>query len=119
MAALRPPSGTQRRLWLLRRRRQNAGLGVHREQAVDVLHVFDIQRAGGLFQQQAVARDHPTREALLHRLQSLMHERVMHAPLLERAVLYGVGPRVAEPAIGLIPLLTFAAPYEEMRLKRP
>ena len=72
-----------------------------------------------LFQQQAVARDHPTREALLHRLQSLMHERVMHAPLLERAVLYGVGPRVAEPAIGLIPLLTFAAPYEEMRLKRP
>jgi hypothetical protein len=43
----------------------------------------------------------------------------MHAPLLERAVLYGVGPRVAEPAIGLIPLLTFAAPYEEMRLKRP
>ena len=72
-----------------------------------------------LFQQQAVARDHPTREALLHRLQSLMHERVMHAPLLERAVLYGVGPRVDEPAIGLIPLLTFAAPYEEMRLKRP
>jgi len=44
---------------------------------------------------------------------------VMHAPLLERAVLYGVGPRVDEPAIGLIPLLTFAAPYEEMRLKRP
>jgi hypothetical protein len=34
-------------------------------------------------------------------------------------VLYGVGLRVAEPAIGLIPLLTFAAPYEEMRLKRP
>jgi peptide/nickel transport system substrate-binding protein len=72
-----------------------------------------------LFQQQAVARDRPTREALLHQLQSLMHERVMHAPLLERAVLYGVGPRVAEPAIGRIPLLTFAAPYEEMRLKRP
>jgi ABC-type transport system substrate-binding protein len=72
-----------------------------------------------LFQQQAVARDHSTREALLHRLQSLMHERVMHAPLLERAVLYGVGPRVAEPAIGLIPLVSFPAPYEEMRLKRP
>ena len=29
-------------------------LGIDREQAVDVLHVVDVQRAGGLFQQQAV-----------------------------------------------------------------
>jgi hypothetical protein len=43
----------------------------------------------------------------------------MHAPLLERVALYGVGPRVAEPAVGLIPLYPLAAPYEEMRLKRP
>ena len=49
----------------------------------------------------------------------VLHERVRHAPLLERAVLVGVGPRVEEPAIGLIPLVSFTAPYEEMRLKRP
>jgi peptide/nickel transport system substrate-binding protein len=72
-----------------------------------------------LFQHQAVERDRTTREALLHHLQSLMHERVMHAPLRERAALYGVGPRVEEPAIGLIPLFPFPAPYEDMRLKRP
>jgi peptide/nickel transport system substrate-binding protein len=72
-----------------------------------------------LFQQQAVERDRTTREALLHRIQALMHERVMHAPLLERAALHGVGARVEEPAVGLIPLAPFAAPYEEMRLKRP
>jgi hypothetical protein len=48
-----------------------------------------------------------------------MHERLMHAPLLERAALHGVGPRVEEPAVGLIPLVPFAGPYEEMRLKRP
>ena len=72
-----------------------------------------------LFQQQAVARDRSTREALLHRLQALMHERVMHAPLQERTLLFGVGPRVDEPALGLIPLFTFAAPYEAIRLKRP
>ena len=72
-----------------------------------------------LFQQQAVERDRPTRERLLHRMQALMHERVMHAPLLERVTLYGVGPRVAEPAVGLIPLYPLAAPYEEMRLKQP
>ena len=72
-----------------------------------------------LFQQQAVERDRPTREGLLHRMQALMHERVMQAPLLERMALYGVGPRVAEPAVGLIPLYPLPAPYEEMRLKRP
>jgi peptide/nickel transport system substrate-binding protein len=72
-----------------------------------------------LFQHQAVERDRPTREALLHRLQSLMHERVMHAPLLERVALHGVGPRVEEPAVGLIPLYPLPAPYEEMRLKQP
>ena len=71
-----------------------------------------------LFQQQAVERNRTAREALLHRIQSLMHERVMHAPLFEPVVLHGVGPRVEEPAIGFIP---FPVPilYEEMRLKRP
>lgn len=72
-----------------------------------------------LFQQQAAERDRATREALLHRLQSLMHARVMHGPLLERAALHGVGPRVEEPAVGLISLVPFPGPYEEMRLKRP
>ena len=72
-----------------------------------------------LFQQQAAERDRATREGLLHRMQSLMHERVMHAPLLERVALHGVGPRVEEPAVGFIPLVPFAGPYEEMRLKQP
>jgi peptide/nickel transport system substrate-binding protein len=72
-----------------------------------------------LFQQQAAERDRVTREGLLHRMQSLMHERVMHAPLLERVALHGVGPRVEEPAVGFIPLVPFAGPYEEMRLKQP
>jgi peptide/nickel transport system substrate-binding protein len=72
-----------------------------------------------LFEQQAAERDRTRREALLHRMQALMHERVLHAPLLERVALHGVGPRVEEPAIGRIPLVPFAGPYEEMRLKRP
>jgi len=72
-----------------------------------------------LFQQQTAERARATREALLQQMQSLMYERVMHAPLLERVALHGVGPRVEEPAVGLIPLVPFAGPYEEMRLKRP
>jgi peptide/nickel transport system substrate-binding protein len=71
-----------------------------------------------LFQQQAGERDHTAREALLHRMQALMHERVMHAPLFEPQVLHGVGPRVEESTIGFLP---FPLPmlYEEMRLKQP
>ncbi|PYO02980.1 MAG: hypothetical protein DMD91_02395 [Candidatus Rokuibacteriota bacterium] len=72
-----------------------------------------------LFRQQAQERDRKKREALLHQIQRLMHERVMHAPIFEPATLHGVGPRVAEPAIGLSPQLYFAAPYEDIRLKKP
>jgi peptide/nickel transport system substrate-binding protein len=72
-----------------------------------------------LFRQQAVERDRGKREALLHQIQRLMHERVMHAPIFDSVPLHGVGPRVEEPAVGLNPLLYFTAPYEEMRLKTP
>jgi peptide/nickel transport system substrate-binding protein len=72
-----------------------------------------------LFRTQAQERDRKKREAMLHQIQRLMHERVMHAPIFEPATLHGVGPRVEEPAIGLNPLLYFAAPYEDMRLKKP
>ena len=72
----------------------------------------------GLFQQQAVERDRGKRQALLHQIQRLMHERVMHAPIYEPATVHGIGPRVVEPAVGLNQLLYFTAPYEEMRLKK-
>jgi peptide/nickel transport system substrate-binding protein len=72
-----------------------------------------------LFRQQAQERDRKKREAMLHQIQRLMHERVMYAPIFEPATLHGIGPRVAEPAVGLNPLLYFAAPYEDMRLKKP
>jgi ABC-type transport system substrate-binding protein len=72
-----------------------------------------------LFRQQALERDRAKREALLHQLQRLMQEQVMHAPLAEPAALHGVGPRVEEPGVGLIPLFAYFGPYEEMRLKKP
>src|SRR3989441_8478673 len=72
-----------------------------------------------LFRSQAQERDRKKREAMLHQIQRLMHERVMFAPIFEPATLHGVGPRVEEPAIGLSPQLYFAAPYEDMRLKKP
>jgi peptide/nickel transport system substrate-binding protein len=71
-----------------------------------------------LFRRQAQERDRARREALLHQLQRLMQERVMHAPLAEPAALHGVGPRAEEPGVGLIPLFAYFGPYEEMRLKK-
>jgi peptide/nickel transport system substrate-binding protein len=72
-----------------------------------------------LFRQQANERDRRKREAILHQIQRLMYERVMHAPIFEPATLHGIGPRVEEPAVGLNSVLYFTAPYEDMRLKRP
>jgi peptide/nickel transport system substrate-binding protein len=71
-----------------------------------------------LFRQQAQERDRKKREALLHQIQRWMHERVMFGPIFEPATLHGVGPRVEEAAIGLNTQLYFAAPYEDMRLKK-
>jgi peptide/nickel transport system substrate-binding protein len=72
----------------------------------------------GLFREQAVEVDAKKREALLHRIQQLMHERVMFAPILEPAFLSGYGTRVDEPAFGLIAGHPFSSPYEDVRLRR-
>jgi peptide/nickel transport system substrate-binding protein len=69
-----------------------------------------------LYQQQARERDRATREAVLHRIQQLTVERVMFAPIVNLRGLMGVGSRVAEHAINVIPLYPFPAP-ENMRLK--
>jgi len=71
----------------------------------------------GLIREQSTEIDRGKREAILHRVQQLMHEKVMYAPLLELAIPGGYGPRVAESAIGLITHMSSSAPYEELRLK--
>jgi peptide/nickel transport system substrate-binding protein len=70
-----------------------------------------------LFKQQSVERDRQKREALLHAIQRLMHERAMYAPLYELVWPNGVGPRVAESGFGLIPFYYYTGPYEDIRLK--
>ena len=72
-----------------------------------------------LFHQQARERDRRKREAILHQIQRLAHERVMYAPIFEPATLHGVGPRVEEAGVGLNPMLYFTSPWEDMRLRKP
>jgi peptide/nickel transport system substrate-binding protein len=72
-----------------------------------------------LYRQQARETDRKKREALLHQIQQTLHERVRFAPLYDYIWPSGIGPRVAEPALMLIDPYPWAAPLEEVRLKKP
>lgn len=71
-----------------------------------------------LFKQQDVETDRTKREALLHQIQRLMHERVMYGPIWLYFWPSGIGPRVEEPAMMLINPYPWAAPLEDVRLKK-
>ena len=71
----------------------------------------------GLFSEQANELDPKRREATLHRLQQLVHDKVMVAPIWLNAGMNGLGPRVEESGIGLITGYIFSAPYEDVKLK--
>ena len=55
---------------------------------------------------------------ILHQIQRLAHERVMHAPLWELGFLNAIGPRVEESGLGLIALHPYSAPYEDLKLRK-
>ncbi len=70
----------------------------------------------GLFSEQAAERDRGKREAILHKIQQLVHERALYAPIWQLSFLNGVGARVAESGLGLIPGHAYSAPYEDVKL---
>lgn len=70
-----------------------------------------------LFEQQSTETKRAGREAILHRMQQLIHERSIYAPIWQLAFLNGQGPRVEESGLGLISGHPYSAPYENLRLK--
>src|SRR5262245_16544595 len=70
-----------------------------------------------LFRDQAGELDRKKRETLLHRIQQLMHDKVMYLPIWQLSMLQGYGPGVAESGFGLIADYPWAAPYEDLKLK--
>ena len=70
-----------------------------------------------LFQQQAVELDPQRREATLHKMQQLVYERAIYAPIWQLGFINGVGPRVGESAFGRIAGFSYTAPYEDITLK--
>ena len=73
----------------------------------------------GLFKEQAAELDQKKREAILHKIQQLVHEKVIFIPIWELAFINGQGPRVGESGLGLIPGHAYSAPYEDVTIKKP
>ncbi len=71
----------------------------------------------GLFLEQATEQDPKRREATLHKIQQLIYEKALIAPIWLNAGMNGVGPRVEESGIGLVTGYAFSAPYEDVKLK--
>jgi peptide/nickel transport system substrate-binding protein len=70
-----------------------------------------------LFKDQANELDPRKREAMLHRIQQLIHDKAMVLPIFQLAILQAYGPRVAEAGLGSIADYPWSAPYEDLRLK--
>jgi len=78
-----------------------------------------IPEVEDLFQRQVRELDVKKREAMLHQIQQILHERVTHIPIYELAFIWGVGPRMEEPGINLIRSFAYSGPMEDLKLKRP
>ena len=71
----------------------------------------------GLFREQAAELDRKRREATLHRIQQLVYDKAMFAPIWQLAAMGGFGPRIEESGLGLITGFPFSGPYEYVKLK--
>ena len=71
----------------------------------------------GLIREQAGEVDPKRREATLQRIQQLIHDKAMFAPIWQLAFINGYGPRMAESGLALIAGHPYSAPYEDLKLK--
>src|SRR5436189_178633 len=71
-----------------------------------------------LFARQARELDLKKREALVHRMQSVMTEHVLNVPIYDLAFIWGVGPRVEFSGANAIPGFPYSAPFEDLKIKK-
>ncbi|MGE0257769.1 MAG: ABC transporter substrate-binding protein [Alphaproteobacteria bacterium] len=70
-----------------------------------------------LFPKQAAEVDHKKREEILHKIQQLVREKAIDAPVWELAFINGVGPRLAESSFGKIAGFPYTAPFEDLTIQ--
>jgi peptide/nickel transport system substrate-binding protein len=72
----------------------------------------------GLFTEQTNEMNPRVRTQVMNKIQQMIHERTMFAPIIEPCLLNGVGPRVEQSGLAVIPNHAYSAPYEDLALKR-
>jgi peptide/nickel transport system substrate-binding protein len=70
-----------------------------------------------LFPKQAEELDRGKRTSILEKMQQLVHEKAIYAPIWQLGFINAVGPRVGESAFDLIPGFAYTAPFEDITLK--
>jgi ABC-type transport system substrate-binding protein len=70
-----------------------------------------------LYLQQADEMDAAKRAAILTKMQQLVHEKAIYAPIWQLGFINAVGPRVGESAFDLIAGFAYTAPFEDITIK--
>ena len=70
----------------------------------------------GLYNAQANELNPRVRQQMLNKMQQLLHEQAMFAPVIEPAFINGVGPRLEVHGLGTVKNHPYSAPYEDLRL---
>ncbi|MBO0739035.1 MAG: ABC transporter substrate-binding protein [Alphaproteobacteria bacterium] len=70
-----------------------------------------------LYPQQADELDRSKRATILDKMQQLVYDKAVYAPIWELAFLNGVGPRVGQSGFGMIPGFAYTAPFEDITIK--
>ena len=71
-----------------------------------------------LYPQQEAELDRRKRAAILEKMQQLLAEKAVYAPIWQLGFINGVGPRVGESGFGLMPGYAYTAPYEDITIKQ-
>ena len=67
--------------------------------------------------QQAAELDHKRRAVILEKMQQLVHDKSVVAPIWQLAFINGVGSRVGESGFDLIKDFAYTGPYEDITIK--
>ena len=71
-----------------------------------------------MYARQLNETDRAKREAMLHEIQKILHERTRFAPIWDYYWPSGIGPRVEDAALMKIDPYPWSAPLEDVKLKR-
>jgi len=71
-----------------------------------------------LYPQQAAALDPKKRGAILDKMQQLVYDKSIMAPIFELSFINAIGPRVGESAFGTIQGFAYTAPFEDITIKK-